>query len=392
MRKASLSRDLVQMKFSDQGNFFNQTRRRTRLNYIFVGCDSHDKTLVTKIGINLEPAEKKTFSATRLGRKKFIQYLIERSAATGAKVVVAYEASGNGFILCDELKAAGLECHVLAPTKIERSTKQKRNKNDDRDADRLLEIMRGHYLAGNRMPAVWVPDVQTRDDRETVRTRQDLSQKQTALKTQVQMLLKRNGLEKPEGLGNWSKPYRHWLRALTESVAAPVGMRTALASLVRQLEFLEAEIQRIDEAMQHLAETPRWKPIADALMDVKGVGLKAAMKYATDIGDFSRFRRGRQVGAYYGLVPSSNESGENNDRKGHITREGSPSTRQILCQAAWSRVRYDECEREVYRRLVAKNPKKKKIALVACMRRLTVRLWHVGLQAQLKMKAEQTTV
>ena len=243
------------------------------------------------------------------------------------------------------------------------------------------------------MPAVWVPDAQTRDDRETVRTRQDLSQKQTAVKTQVQMLLKRNGLEKPEGLGNgWTKPYRHWLKVLAEAETAPIGMRTALGSLLRQLEYLEGEIQRLDQAMEQLAETPRWKPIAAALMQEKGVGLKAALKYATDIGDFSRFRRGRQIGAYYGLAPSSHESGDNNDRKGHITREGSPSTRQILCQSTWARVRYDEHEREVYRRLVAKNPKKKKIALVACMRRLTVRLWHVGLQAQLKMKSEQAGV
>jgi transposase len=126
------------------------------LNYIFVGCDSHDKTLVTKIALNLDAAEKKTFSATGTGRRKFIDYLRQQSAAARAKVVVVYEASGNGFILSDEIKGAGFECHVLAPTKIERSTKQKRNKNDDRDADRLLEIVRGHYLAGNRMPAVWM--------------------------------------------------------------------------------------------------------------------------------------------------------------------------------------------------------------------------------------------
>ena len=88
-----------------------------------------------------------------------------------------------------------------------------------------------------------------------------------------------------------------------------------------------------------------------------------------------------------GLTPSSDESGEHADRKGHITRVGSPSVRKILCQAAWSRVQHDKHEREFYLRLVAKNPKKKKIALVACMRRLAVRLWHVGLQAQLKMEA-----
>jgi transposase len=376
--------------FNHESFFNRRTRRRTRLNIIFVGCDSHDKTLVTKIALNREAAEKKTFSATGAGRKRMIQDLKERSQANGgARVVVAYEASGNGFILSDELKAAGFDCHVLAPSKIERSTKQKRTKNDDRDAERLLEILRGHYLAGNRMPSVWVPDQETRDDREPVRMRQDVSQKATAVKTQVQMLLKRNGMEKPEGIGKgWTKGYRDWLKAITEAGANREGMRTALDSLLRQLKFLEDEIQQLDKAMQRLADSPRWKPVTDALMKETGVGLKVALKYATDIGDFARFRRGRQVGAYFGLVPSSQESGETKDRKGHITREGSPSSRQILCQATWARVRHDEKEREVYRHLVARNPKKKKIALVACMRRLSVRLWHVGLQAQQNMKSE----
>src|SRR2546422_11058871 len=123
-----------------------------------------------------------------------IEYLKERSRlAGGAKVVVAYEASGNGFILCEELKKAGFECHVLAPTKIERSTKQRRNKNDDRDADRLLEILRGHYLAGNKITSVWIPDPQTRDDREPGRGRQELSREQKGVETQIQMVGERHG-------------------------------------------------------------------------------------------------------------------------------------------------------------------------------------------------------
>jgi transposase len=343
---------------------------------------------VNKIALNREPAERKGFSASRVGRRKMVEYLKQRShAAGGAKVVVAYEASGNGFILCDELRQAGFDCQVLAPTKIERSSKQKRNKNDDRDADRLLEILRGHYLAGNKMPSVWIPDLQTRDDREPVRGRQDLSQKQTAVKTQIQMLLKRHGIEKPEGIGgSWSKPYRQWIKALTVDARQGWGAQKALASLLRQLEFLEDEIGELDQAMKELAARPRWKPIVEAMTKEKGVGLITALKYATDIGDFGRFRRGRQVGAFYGLTPSSDESGEKSDRKGHITREGSPTGRQVLCQSTWSRVRHDPHEREVYRRLVLKNPKKKKIALVACMRRLTVKLWHVGFEAQMKMK------
>jgi transposase len=343
---------------------------------------------VNKIALNREMAERKTFAASHAGRRKMIEYLKARSQAAGnAKVVVAYEASGNGFILCDELRQAGFECHVLAPTKIERSTKQKRNKNDDRDADRLLEILRGHYLAGNKIPSVWVPDLQTRDDREPVRGRQDVSQKQTAVKTQIQMLLKRHGWEKPEGVGgSWSRPYRQWLNGLSEDAHCGWGVQKALGSLLRQLEFLENEIKQLDKAMEELADKPRWKPIVAAMRKESGVGLMTALKVSTDIADFSRFRRGRQVGSFYGLTPSSHESGDNDDRKGHITREGSPTARQVLCQSTWSRVRHDKHEREVYRRLVLKNPKKKKIAVVACMRRLAVRLWHIGFQAQLQMK------
>jgi transposase len=360
--------------------------------YIFVGCDSHEKTLVNKIAVNREAAETKRFAANRAGRQKLIAYLKTRSQQLGnAKVVVGYEASAQGFVLSDELQAAGIACHVLAPTKIERSNQQKKNKNDDRDADRLLEILRGHYLAGNRMPSIWVPDHQVRDDREPVRNRQDLSEKQTKVKTQVQMLLKRHGLEKPTGMGaGWSSRYRRWLEGLSQDPAMGTGLRAALSSLLRQLEFLRQEIERADESIQKVADTPRWKPVIDELRKKKGVGMMTAMKYSTDIGDFGRFRRGRQVGAFFGLTPSSHESGEIQDRKGHITRQGSPSTRQVICQATWSRVQHDKDEREFYARLVAKNPKKKKIALVACMRRLVVQLWHVGHKAQLQLRANET--
>ena len=65
----------------------------------------------------------------------------------------------------------------------------------------------------------------------------------------------------------------------------------------------------------------------------------------------------------------------------------SPRVRRMLCQGTWSRVQHDPADRSVYDRLVARNPKRKKIALVALMRRLSVRLWHIGRQTQLALKA-----
>jgi transposase len=357
-------------------------------NVICVGCDSHEKTLVNLIAVNREEAQQRIFGNSQSGRARLIAMLKEKAEQLGgARIVLVYEASAQGFVLHDELVRAGIACHVLAPTKIERSHKQKRNKNDNRDGKRLLDIVRSHVLAGTELPAVWVPEAQTRDDREIVRSRHDLNEKQTVIKTQIQMLLKRHGVDKPTGVGgSRTRSYRQWLKAVSEQPGSRHGFRTALGSLIRQMEFQEEEIQRLDQSIDQLCQMPHLKPIVEALAAERGVGRLTSVTYATEVGDFSRFRNRRQVGAYWGLTPSSDESGEAHDRKGHITRQGSPRIRRVLCQSTWSRVRYDASERAAYQRLVDRNPKRRKIALVAGMRRLAVRLWHVGRHVQVNLK------
>ena len=109
------------------------------------------------------------------------------------------------------------------------------------------------------------------------------------------------------------------------------------------------------------------------------------MVYRTEIGHAGRFRRGRHGGKFVGLTPTSHESGQAQDRKGHISRQGPPRLRRMLCQASWVHVLRDPQAQQFYQRLVARNPKKKKIAIVAVMRRLAVRLWHRMRQAEMQM-------
>jgi len=242
-------------------------------------------------------------------------------------------------------------------------------KNDEHDAQLILEVLRGHLLAGNKLPSIWIPDDATRVDRETVRARLDVGHKVTGVKTQVQTLLKMRRLRKPEAVGDsWTRPHRRWLASLCTGTAR----WPALATLLRQLAALEKEIATLDREVAALSETPRYRETACKLVEqIKGVGLLTAMVFLTEMGDLGRFSNRRQVGAYLGLVPSSHDSGET-DRKGHITREGSSRVRRVLCQATWSRVKHDPAARAVYDRLVRRNPKHKKIAVVAVMRRLSV--------------------
>ena len=76
------------------------------------------------------------------------------------------------------------------------------------------------------------------------------------------------------------------------------------------------------------------------------------------------------------MVPSSDDSGEIVGKHGHITRQGPARLRKALCQAVWARIRSDGGEKAVYERIVKRNLKHKKIAVVASMRRLAIRLWH----------------
>ena len=358
-----------------------------QIRHIFVGIDLGDKNSVARIAVDREKTERFGFVNSRRGRERLFEEVKRRAEKAGeAKIVMAYEASSCGFILYDEAAARGIQCWVLAPTKMEKSVEQRKHKNDDRDADDVVEKLRGHVLAGNRLPTVWIPDAQMRDDREMVRGRVELVEKQTRLKTQIQMLVKRHGLEKPSGSGTgWTIRYRQWLEALTDSEALGSGAGTALKSLLRQLCFLEGEIERMEKPIQELAEQPRNKPIIVELTTEHGVGLMTAMVYRTEIGYAGRFRRGRHVGKFVGLTPTSHESGQQQDRKGHISRQGPPRLRKMLCQASWVHVLHDPQAKRFYQQLVLRNPKKKKIAIVAVMRRLAVRLWHRMRQAELRM-------
>lgn len=353
---------------------------------IMIGCDLHDKNMRLKIGVDRAEPVTRTVANTESGRRGLIEELNRKAMADeGANVILAYEASGLGFGWCDELTAAGIECRVLAPTKIKRSQKHQRRKNDDTDSLQLFEDLRAHVLAGNALPTVWIPSLQVRDDRELVRMRLEVAEKITILKTQVQSLLKRHTLRRAPSVGKgWCQAFRRWLRQdLVESTGSPLAScsRLALGSLLRQLEALEAERTRLDKEVDQLAQQPRYAAQVEALTQIKGVGILTAMVFLSELGDLSRFRNRKQIGAFVGLVPSSNESGETNDRKGHITRQGPWRVRKVLCQAVWSIVRTDPNERAFYQQLVARNPKRKKIAVVACMRRLAIKMWHRAREA-----------
>lgn len=347
--------------------------------FIMVGCDLHDRSMLIRSAVDQRKPEEKSFSNDSLGRELLVEYLQRRAVDEGAdRIVVAYEASGQGYGLSDLLENHGIQCHVLSPTHLPKTAKSAKQKTDSKDAQMLLEQLRGFVLAGNPLPVVWTPPQRLRDDRELVRARIDVSDETTRIKLQILSMLKRYEIPKPSFYTTrWSKRFVHWLRdtaAQMDSVVAPV-----LESLINRYELCLAEQHRLDKAVKELSKADRYRDACEQLRKLPGVGLLTSMTFLTEMGDLERFHNRREVAAYLGLCPASFESGQADDRKGRITRQGPARLRKMLCQAAWVSLRDSEEASEAYHRIKGGKSNRTKKALVAVMRRLGIKMWHRAL-------------
>ena len=83
------------------------------------------------------------------------------------------------------------------------------------------------------------------------------------------------------------------------------------------------------------------------LLDAAWVGPITALAFVVTIGDVSRFRRGKQVASYLGLIPRERSSG-GRQRLGAISKQGNRFLRTLLVEAAHSANRKDEGFRKTY--------------------------------------------
>lgn len=345
--------------------------------HIFCGIDLHERSMLA--GVALDRGEVVYYSLSTddggIGRLVSILHCF-RDENPGSRVWASYEAGGCGFRLSDILEGEGFDVSVLAPTHLPMSPKSRSNKTDKRDALRVVEVLRGHVLAGNDLPVVWKPCAELRDDREIVRMRLRLREDASNVKNQIHGLLRRYGIKKPDGMKeNWTKKHIRWLHSL-ETVLND-GAGSVLMSLLRQLDFYEGEIMEVEQDLINLSEAERYKSRVEALTQIPGVGLLTAMVFLTELGDLSRFRNRRKLASYLGLVPRSWESGEQGDRKGHISKLGPSRVRKVLNQAAWSLVRWDDGWRKWFKDRTPGRKYRKKM-ITAVMRRLGIFMWHTA--------------
>jgi len=181
-----------------------------------------------------------------------------------------------------------------------------------------------------------------------------------------------------------------WLQEMADG-GLPQGLRTVLGTLVNVYEELCRQMKRLDKAILELARSERYAQKFRKLKLLPGVGTLSAMVFLTEIGDLNRFANRRQLAAYLGLSPAAHGSGNTNDRKGHITRQGPARVRHVLCQAAWAALRCSELWRSRFNQIKRGFPKRAKVAIVAVMRQLAITMWHTARSPELDQLIEEWT-
>src|SRR4051812_18132820 len=251
--------------------------------------------------------------------------VVEFCAGLPGPTRVAYEAGPTGFGLARALRAAGVECVIAAPGKIERPA-QDRVKTDRRDAERLLRL-----LMIDGLHAVRVPSDQEEALRDLVRAREDVRGDLMRARQRLGKLLLRHDIRYEETASAWTTRHRGWLAKID---LGERGAQTALSDYLGAVDALVIRRDALERAISELVAGSSWAETIARLRCLRGIDTLSAAGLCAEIGDWQRFDRPGQLMSYLGLVPSEDSSGERR-RQGAITKTGSRHARRLLVEAAW---------------------------------------------------------
>jgi transposase len=159
----------------------------------------------------------------------------------------------------------------------------------------------------------------------------------------------------------------------------PQELAPALEPILKTIASLTERIRDYDSKLEAVAE--EIYPETKLLRQVHGVGVLTALTFVLTLEDPSRFAKSREVGAYLGLVPASDQSGGSDPEK-HISRHGNKMMRKLLVSSAHyilGPFGEDSDLRRHGEKIASRGGKNaKKRAVVAVARKLSVllhRLW-----------------
>jgi transposase len=321
---------------------------------IIIGVDYHPSDqYIAFVDTETGEYEERQLNHSAGEAEKFYRELATR----GASVRVGMEATGYSRWFERLLAELGMELWIGDAAEIK--TKRVRKQKTDREDARLLLRL----LQEKNFPRIWVPSPENRDLRQLLWHRHRMVQMRTRIMNQLQALAMNEGQRRKKKL--WSAQGR----AQLEKLALGTWASRRRKDLLELLDRMNPTIEELTAAVER--EARKWPEVL-RLMTHPGVGPLTALAFVLIIGTPKRFRRGKQIGSYVGLIPEENSSA-GHQRLGHITKQGSSLLRFLLVEAAQAAARCEADWRRRYVRLAVR--RQRNIAKVAMARRLAVRLY-----------------
>jgi transposase len=195
-----------------------------------------------------------------------------------------------------------------------------RRKTDEVDAENLARLAR---LDPKLLYPVEHRGEESQAHMAIIRSRQALVDCRTQLVNHVRGAVKSFGARLPKC------PARSFHKRSKEHI--PEALLPAMGAILEQIGSLTERIRQYDRELEAIAKESY--PETELLRQVEGIGPLTALCFVLTIEDPYRFERSRSVGAYLGLVPATDRSGDRDPQK-RISKEGDEMLRKLLVGSA----------------------------------------------------------
>jgi transposase len=255
-------------------------------------------------------------------RQKWSRGQVEARLANLPPCLIGMEACVGAHHLSRKLQSQGHDARLM-PAKYVRPY-SKGQKNDFRDAEAIAEAV--------QRPTMKFVATKTADQLDLQalhRVRERLVSQRTGIINQIRAFLLERGIAVRQGL-----------RFLRTELPIILASRSDVVSprMMRIIEDLAGDWRRLDERIEGLSNeieaVAHHDPACERLMTVPGIGPIISSAMVAAIGNGAVFAKGRDFGAWLGLVPKQISTGDRTIL-GAISRRGNRYLRALFVQAAW---------------------------------------------------------
>lgn len=180
--------------------------------------------------------------------------------------------------------------------------------------------------------------------------------------------------------------------------------KNTLDRQAKMLDYYDKQIGQIEKEIDALVKSdPEVKESVRRLETIKGVGFWTAVTVLAETDGFALFQSKAQVVSYSGYDIVSNNSGTSVRGRAHMSKKGNSRIRDILHLPSMTAMRYAGEMKDLYDRIIEKNPGMGKKGLVAVARKMLVLMYTLHKtkndydphyrekkESEAKLKREQT--